>query len=224
MIRVIRSIALAAVVLLAGGCIKSLFGPPRPPLEQYVLDVQHGEPPPAVPALRAVVPGTLTITPYVTRGLYDDPGIVFRIDDLQLSAYTGRREWAIPLREMLGTITQEILRGKPLTNEPADFDSRSREGDYQWRGTVREFEEVDRGQQVLAAVRLDVEIIRSANDSVVWRGSERIERAVAPPTNSMNRVVETLSTLTSEVLNTLIDRARAELGTTPAAGTARTRE
>jgi len=219
-IKVKRWIALAAVALIANGCIKNLFGPPRPPLEQYEIVVPAGEdgvtPPPGPP----VLPGTLTITPYVTRGLYDDRGIVFRIDDLQLSAYTGRREWAIPLREMLGTITAEMLRAKPLTAEPAVFDPRSKKRDYEWRGTVREFQEGDRGQQVLAAVRLDVEIIRSANDSVVWRGSERIERAVPEPTNSMKRVVETLSGITGDVLRGLIDRARTDLGT-PAAGTAR---
>lgn len=223
MIRLSRWIALAALALVTSGCIKSLFGPPRPPLEQYELVVPPAEDGVTAPPGPPVLPGTLTISPYVTRGLYDDRAIVFRIDDLQLGAYVGRREWAIPLREMLGTVTEEMLRAKPLTAESAVFDPRSRKRDYEWRGTVREFEEVDRGQQVLAAVRLDVEIIRSANDSVVWRGSERIERAVPEPTNSMKRVVETLSGITGDVLKRLIDRARTDLGT-PAAGTARLRE
>ena len=218
MIRVTRCITLAALALIASGCIE--FGKPRPPLEQYVLVVPPAEDGVNAPPGPPVLPGTLTIRPYVTRGLYDDRGIVFRVDDLQLSAYTGRREWAIPLREMLGTLTEEALRAKPLTSEPAVFESRSREHDFEWRGTVREFEEVDRGQQVLAAVRLDVEIIRSANDSVVWRASERIERPVPEPTNSMKRVVETLSAMTGDILKRLIDRARTDLGT-PAAGTAR---
>jgi ABC-type uncharacterized transport system auxiliary subunit len=217
-IRVTRCITLAALALIVSGCIE--IGKPRPPLEQYVLVVPPAEDGVTAPPGPPVLPGTLTIRPYVTRGLYDDSGIVFRIDDLQLSAYTGRREWAIPLRDMLGTLTEETLRAKPLTGEPALFESRSRGRDFEWRGTVREFEEVNRGQQVLAAVRLDVEIFRSANDSVVWRGSERIERAVPEPTNSMKRVVETLSAITGDVLKRLIDRARTDLGT-PAAGTAR---
>lgn len=223
MIRVTRCITLAVLALLTSGCIRNLFGPPRPPLEQYVLVVPPAEDGVTAPPGPPVLQGTLTIRPYVTRGLYDDRGIVFRIDDLQLSAYTARREWAIPLREMLGTITEELLRAKPLTGEPAVFESRSRERDYEWRGTVREFEEVDRGQQVLAAVRLDVEIFRSANDSVVWRGSERIERPVPEPTSSMKSVVETLSVITGDVLRRLIDRARSDLGV-PAAAAARPRE
>lgn len=212
---------LAAVVLAAGGCFKNLFGT-RAPLEQYVLVVPRAEDSVTLSAGPPVLAGTLTITPYVTRGIYDDRGIVFRIDDLQLAAYTSR-EWAIPLREMLGTITEEMLRARPLTAEPAAFDPRlPRANAYQWRGTVREFEEVDRGKQVLAAVHLEVEIIRTATDSVVWSGSERIERPVPEPTNSMKRVVETLSAITGDVLMRLIDRARTDLGS-PAARTARPR-
>jgi ABC-type uncharacterized transport system auxiliary subunit len=219
-IRAIRWFVLAALVIVAGGCFKNLFGPPRPPLEQYQLVVPRTEDGVVPLPARPVLTGMLSVRPYVTRGLYDDRGIVFRVDDLQLSAYTSRYEWAIPLREQLGTLTEELLRSRPLTSEPATFDLRGRERDYEWRGTVREFEEVDRGRQVLAAVRLDVEIIRTANDSVVWSGSERIERAVPEPTNDMKRVIETLSALTGDVLTRLIDRARSDLGA-PAAGTAR---
>jgi ABC-type uncharacterized transport system auxiliary subunit len=208
---------LGGAALAVSGCFR--FGT-RPALEQYVLVVparDDGVSAPSAP----VLPGTLAIAPYTTRGIYDNRGIVFRIDDLQLSAYTSR-EWAIPLREMLGTITEQMLRAKALTAEHAVFDPRSpRESDYQWRGTVREFEEVDRGTQVLAAVHLEVEILRTANDSVVWRGSERIERAVPEPTSSMKRVVETLNALTGDVIAHLIDRARADLVTMPAAAAAR---
>jgi ABC-type uncharacterized transport system auxiliary subunit len=217
--RALRVLVLAVAALGAVGCP---FWGKRPPLEQYVLvlpDSNDGVVPAGPPVLR----GTLGIMPYATRGIYDERGIVFRIDDLQLSSYASR-EWAIPLREMLGTITEEMLRNRPLTAEPAVFDPRTpRAAEYRWRGSVREFEEVDRGRQVLAAVHLEVEIIRVANDSVVWKGAERMERAVPEPTRSMTRVVETLSALTGDVLSRLIDRARTDLGT-PTAGTARVRE
>jgi ABC-type uncharacterized transport system auxiliary subunit len=220
-IRPIRWILLAGVVTAVGGC--SLLGgifEKGPPLEQYRLGVPQIDDGVTSPAGPPVLSGTLAITPYVTRGIYDGRGIVYRIDDLQLASYESR-EWAIPLGEMLGTITEELTRRRPLTAEPAVFDPRlPRASTYQLRGTVREFEEVNRARQVLAAVHLDLEIVRSVNDSVVWRGSERIERAVPPPTKSMTRVVETLSTLTSEVLMRLLERARTDLGT-PAAATAR---
>ena len=221
MISVLRFVALAALALVAGGCgaINSLFEK-GPPLEQYQLVVPRtadtAAPRGGPPALQ----GTLAIAPYVTRGIYGDDYIVYRIDDTQLAAYTSRK-WAIPLGEMLGTVTQELLGRRPLTSEPAVFDPRlPRTSTYRWRGTVRELEEVNRAQQVLAAVHLDVEIVRSVDDSVVWRGSQRIERAVPEPTRQMTSVVKTLSEITAEVLTTLIDEARAELGL-PAAASAR---
>ena len=209
MIKAARWILPAALLLTTGCGLKDLFG--KQTIEQYVLVLHRAADSAIPPAGPPALPGTLTIAPYVTRGIYDDRGIVFRLDDFQLDSYQ-RREWAIPLREMLGTITAEALRAKPLTAEPATFDLRSpRSNGYRWRGTVREFEEVNRGNQVLAAVHLEVELIRASNDSVVWRGSERIERAVPEPTKSMKRIVESLSSITGEVLATLIERARAEL-------------
>ena len=221
MTRAIRWIFLGAAAIAATGCP---FWGKRPPLEQYQLVVPRSDEGSTPAVGPPVLPGTLAITPYVTRGIYDEHAIVFRIDDLQLSSYAGRREWSIPLREMLGTITEDLLRTRPLTAEPAVFDARApRATDYRWRGSVREFEEVDRGRQVLAAVHLEIEIVRVANDSVVWKSAERMERAVPEPTRSMTRVVETLSALTGDVLTRLIDRARADLGA-PTAGTARAPE
>ena len=160
---------------------------------------------------RGALPGRLAIFPYVTRGIYASSGIAFRVDDVRLDAYP-RREWAIPLRDMLGDATETLLEGNPLTAERAVFDPRSSASfEYQWRGTVVEFEEVNRGQEVLAAVHLEADLVRTANDSVVWSGSERLERAVPPPTDSMSRVVETLSALTADVITRLIDRARTEV-------------
>ncbi len=217
MTRPARWAGAAVIALVATGCIK--WGT-RPPLERYVIAMPAAHNGASVPREPPVLAGTLAIVPYVTRGIYDDRGIVYRLDDLQLESYPNR-EWAIPLREQLGTATAEILAGRPLTSEPATFDSRSqRSYAYVWRGTVREFEEVNRGTDVFAAVHLDVQIVRTANDSVVWSGSERIERAVPEPTTSMTRVVETLSAVTADVLSALIGRARSELAV-PAAEAAR---
>ena len=157
------------------------------------------------------MPGRLAVAPYVTRGIYGSNGIVFRINDVRLDAYANR-EWAIPLRDMLGDATATLLDANPLTTQRAVFDPRSPSSfDYHWRGSVIEFEEVNRGQEVRAVVHLEADIIRTANDSIVWTGSERLERAVPPPTDSMPQVVETLSTLTTEVIGRLIARAHSEL-------------
>ena len=217
----LRLFAIAILTLGAACCgaISSLFEK-GPPLEQYQLVTPRSADATAPRVGPPALQGTLSVLPYVTRGIYDDDYIVFRVDDHQLAAYTSKK-WAMPLSEMLGTMTQELLDRRPLTAEPAVFDPRlPRASTYRWRGTVRELEEVDRALQVLAAVHLDVEIVRSVDDSVVWRGSQRIERPVPEPTRRMTTVVNTLSEITAEALTKLIDAARTELGL-PAAASAR---
>jgi hypothetical protein len=76
---------------------------------------------------------------------------------------------------------------------------------------VREFEEVDRGSEVHAAVRIDLRIVRAADDSILWSGSSRLERAADRP--DMPGIVRTLSVLADEVVTDLATRARRELST-----------
>lgn len=165
----------------------------------------------AAPALK----GTLGIAQYATPGIYGDPAIVFRINDNQYGSYSSSthvREWAVPLGEQLGVLTERVLSRFPLTAEPAVFDPPSRRSQtYVWRGTVREFEEVDRGSQVLAAVRIDARIARADDDSIVWSGTARLERVASP--SNMPGIVQTLSTLAGDVVTELATRARQDLAT-----------
>ena len=220
MIRRARRILPALLLLAASGCNlpRLLFGEPRPSLESYRLMVPPAPDTTTLPR-SGPLPGGMAIAPYIARGIYDRPNIAFRIDDVRLETYPSRT-WAIPLRDMLGDATETMLERRPLTAQPAVFDPRSpRSYEYQWRGTVVEFEEVNRGRQVLAAVHLEAELVRSANDSVVWSGAERIERPVPQPTDSMSRVVETLGAITAEALTRLIERARTA-ATVPTAAAA----
>ena len=153
--------------------------------------------------------GTLAISQYVAPGIYGDPGIVFRIDDTRYGAYPNR-EWAVPIAEQLGVLTERVLARAPLTAERAVFDPPSqRSQTYIWRGTIREFEEVDRGSQVMAAVRLDARIVRVSDDSILWSGTSHIERAARAP--NMPGIVQTLSEIAAEAVPVLVTRARAEL-------------
>jgi hypothetical protein len=83
---------------------------------------------------------------------------------------------------------------------------------------VREFEEIDRGKDVFVAVRLDAQLVRTADDVILWKGSRRLERPVPKPT--MPAIVAELSALATEATEALINDARTAIGTrglTPAA-------
>lgn len=171
----------------------------------------------------ALATGTLGIAEYVTPGIYAGGGIAYRIGESEYGTYPSR-EWAIPLGQMLGVLTEGVLRRAPLTASPAIFNPPSlRSQTYVWRGTVREFEEVDRGRTVSAAVRIDASLVRSSDDSVVWSGSARREGAVPAPT--MDAVVGTLSSLATETITALVAEADSALRRqAPSAASARGHE
>ena len=153
--------------------------------------------------------GTLAVSRYVTPGLYGQRGIVYRVGESGYATYPSR-EWAIPLGEMLGRRTADLLQEKPLLRGGALFDPPSRRGlTYQWRGTVREFEEIDRGSNVFVAVSLEANLIRVEDDSIVWSGGTRVERPV--PDGTMEGIITQLSAATDEVVLALLDSARVSI-------------
>jgi ABC-type uncharacterized transport system auxiliary subunit len=162
--------------------------------------------------------GGIAIVPYIAPGLYGDGNIVYRIDDSAYGSYPNR-EWAVPVPTMLGMLTEDIFRARPLTRDAAVFDPPSPHAfAYVWRGVIRELEELDRGNQVFAVVRLDARVIRARDDSILWSGSARRERLV--PEGTMPAIVESLSQLTTEVILQLQDSARVTLAR-PAASAVR---
>lgn len=204
----VAGILVGAVLLLGVHCPRipprlmyRITLPPALASDSATTSGRDGRPP--------ALTGTLGIAQYATPGIYGDPLIVFRVNDTEYGSYPSR-EWAVPLGDQLGVLTERVLARVPLTSERAIFDPPSRRAQtFIWRATVREFEEVDRERNVLAAVRIDARIVRAADDSIVWSGSSRLERAAEPP--NMPGIVQTLSTLADEVLTDLATRARREL-------------
>lgn len=214
-----RRTGLAGALLLLGtaaGCFRGSL----PPREFYRLQVPDTlitaritEPPSAT----APLAGSLAVGAYRAPGLYGRSGIVYRLNGTEYNSYP-QRDWAIPLADQLGLMTQLVLRHAPLTRDGALFEPpNERSHSWLWRGTVREFEEVDRPDgTVLAAVRLEASLIRAGDDSVAWSGMVRLERPVAGK-RSMNAVVETLSALALEAVATLVAEARTHVTTAQAA-------
>jgi hypothetical protein len=204
-----RRAAAAALLLAAAACIHGKL----PAIEYYRLRIPDG-----LDTLAAVdrdgssesLPaGAIAIVPYVTPGIYGDGGIVYRVDESAYGAYPNR-EWALPVPTMLGMLTQDLLRARPLTRDQPIFDPPSPHAyAYIWRGAVRELEEVDRGKDVFAAVRFDARLVRARDDSVLWSGSVRLERPV--PEGTMPAIVEMLSVLAADAIKQLQDGVRATL-------------
>lgn len=193
------AIAAAGLALLVGaGCFRGTL----PAREYYRLTVPVARSSTAAGSL----PGTLAVLPFITPGLYGGQSVVFRIDDTEYGTYPSR-EWSIPLGEMLGMIAESVLQREPLVSGEVLFDPPSRRGHtYIFRGTVREFEEVNRGRQVFVAVRLEAQLLRASDDSVLWAGQIGRERPV--PEGTMPAIVTALSSLADEVVAALVAEAR----------------
>lgn len=197
-------LALGLVPLLAASCIRGTL----PAREYYRLTIPV--PPPAesspAPTAAGALRGTIAVMPFVVPGVYGGHAVVFRIDETEYGTYPAR-EWALPLGDMLGMLTESVLRRTPLTDGEVLFDPPSRRRhSYLFRGTVREFEEVDRGREVFVSVRLDAQLLRANDDSVLWSGQIGRERPV--PEGTMPAIVTALSSLADEVLTELVAQAR----------------
>lgn len=219
MSRVVLPLLLASTV----GCtaIRNILNPPPlPARELYRLNLTDTMSVIATGSGNATLRGSIAIAPYEAPGLYGESGIVFRVGSSTYGAYPSR-EWALPLGEMLGTLTESVFKRAPISTEQAVYDPPSRNSHtFTWRGTVREFEEVNLGTAVSVTVRLDVKIVRSADDSLMWSGSARIERPVPPPTDRMENVVGTLSDAAIEVISKLGQQAAADLKGSPSTAAA----
>ena len=195
---VIKSRTGFALLLLAGaagGC----FGNKLPPLEQYRLapspdSTALGNPP------NGPLPGSIAIAKFLTPGIYGGDQIVYRVGETGYGTYPSR-EWALPLGEMLGLLAEETLRHDPIGTEAVYGPASRQQFEYEWRGTVKEFEEVNRDNRVYASVKLEARLLRTADDSIIWRGERGVERPVPDPT--MSNIVDEISSAARQVMKEL---------------------
>lgn len=207
-----RVLAGATILVVATGCFRGKL-PPREFYRLASVDAPTSAPQPGV----APLSGTVAIKTYATPGIYGSDLIVYRVGDARYGAYPSR-EWAIPLGEMLGAMTERVMRdgrvtsGRVVYNPPA-----AGEEEYEWRGTVREFEEVDAPASVSASVALAAQLVRVADDSVLWSGSATIEEPVRE-SRSMDSVVAALSLAAAKAVGRLTQDASATLRRLAASG------
>lgn len=199
--------------MVGGGCIRGSL----PAREFYRLAPPDSLAVPSRAATPAPLSRSIAVVSYDTPGIYGAGAIVYRVGASQYGAYPSR-EWAIPLGEMLGGLSDAALRRSGLTSGRVIFDpSSTRREAYVWRGSVREFDEVDGPSVVSASVVLAAELVRAADDSVIWSGVAR-EGETVGESRSMEVVVGALSAAASRAVARLAADAAAALRHLAAAG------
>jgi ABC-type uncharacterized transport system auxiliary subunit len=204
---------IGATLVLASGCFRGRL----PPREFYRVVPAREVIDAARPSGAPPLAGSISIASYKTPGLYGSGAIVYRVAPSAYGAYPSR-EWAIPLGEMLATLTEDVVGRRGLTSGAVVFDpSSTRREEYEWRATVREFDEVDAPSSVSASVSLSAQLVRTADDSVVWAGSANVTEPVTE-TRNMNSVVTALSLAATRAIARLADDAAAALRGLAASG------
>jgi ABC-type uncharacterized transport system auxiliary subunit len=205
-----RTSFVCIALLLATGCIRGKL----PPREFYRLVPTGSIVDAALPSGAPPLAGSITVTAYKTPGIYGSGSIIYRVGTASYGAYPSR-EWAIPLGEML---TEDVVRRRALTSGSVVFDPTGTRGDeYEWRATVREFDEVDAPASVSASVALAAQLVRSSDDSVVWSGSAQVTEPVAQ-SRKMDSVIAALSVAATRAVARLAEDAAAALRGLAAAG------
>ena len=215
-----RRVALGRLAVVAGllaagpaGCLRGSL----PPRQYYRLSPADSVSGPARAVNAPPLSGSLGVAVYNTPGIYGSGALVYRVGTTSYGAYPSR-EWAIPLGEMLGALTKEIVHGRGLTSGRVAYDAPdSKNQPYEWRGTVREFDEVDGASSVAASVSLAAQLVRVADDSVIWSGAVRETQPVMEA-RSIDSVVAALSAAASRAIARLADEAANDLRRLAAAG------
>lgn len=209
-------LACAGTLVATGGCFRGSL----PPREFYRLSAPDSLASLARPVGAPPLTGSIAVARYDAPGIYASGALVYRVGPSAYGAYPAR-EWAIPLGEMLGSMTEGVMRQRSVTSGRVVFDPSSvRREQYEWRATVREFDEVDAPGSVTASVALLARLVRVADDSVIWSGSAREMEPIAQ-TRSIDAVVAGLSTAAARAIIRLADDAGSALRRLAAAGAQR---
>ena len=208
-----RALTSATVLLVAAA---ACFRGKLPPREFYRL-VSVDAPASAPKAGAEPLSATIAIKTYATPGIYSSDLIVYRVSDAQYGAYPSR-QWAIPVGEMLGAITERIVRDGHVTSGRVVYGGpTAKDVEYEWRGAVREFDEVDAPGSVSASVSLAAQLVRTVDDSVLWSGTATIVEPVRE-SRSMDSVVAALSAAAAKAVARLTDDANTTLRRLAASG------
>ena len=107
--RALRTVAMVTLVAAGqGACIRGTVAV----RELYRLTIPDSSGPAA--SVTGPLTGSIAIERYVAPGLYGDASLVYRVGENAYGAYPSR-EWAIPLADQLGVLTESQLRRRPLT-------------------------------------------------------------------------------------------------------------
>jgi ABC-type uncharacterized transport system auxiliary subunit len=174
--RAVYICAIALLGLLNAGCLDSR------PVHYYTIQVPPAPVTPGAPAGPALTVGNISVPPELQDGR-----IRYRVGSNEVGAYQFHR-WIERPGTMISESLVQSLRASGKYRSVMESSS-SAAGDYQLRGKLYEFDEVDR-ETIQTCISLRVDLVNVKTRQVVWGDLVKHEDPV--PSKNVQEVVASL--------------------------------
>jgi ABC-type uncharacterized transport system auxiliary subunit len=166
-----RAISISAIAifgLLAAGCVDSR------PIHYYAIELPSAPVSPGAPAGPALMVSNISVPPELQDGR-----IRYRVGSNEVGAYQFHR-WIERPGTMISESLVRALRGSGQYRSVMESSSAAA-GDYQLRGKLFEFDEIDR-ETIQTCISLRVDLVDVKTRQVVWGNLVKHEEPVASKT------------------------------------------
>jgi ABC-type uncharacterized transport system auxiliary subunit len=181
------AILLAAVLMAACGSV--------PKTHYYSVTM-----PAAAPAADSQSVGVLDVARFQAASVLRDDRILYYQTPTELNYYQYHR-WSAEPAALMAELVSRRLRATGAFSEVRTI-PHATPGDFQLRGRLLSFEELDYEAGGHVRVALELDLIRNSDHMIVWSGTERSERAVEG--KGVGAVVDALNASAAEVVGKLL--------------------
>ncbi len=190
----IAAILLGAVVMSACGSV--------PETHYYSVAM-----PAAVPAADSRTPFVLDVTRFQAAAVLRDDRILYYQTPTELNYYEFNR-WSAEPAEMMGELAVRRLKASGVFSDVRLF-PHATPGDYQLRGRLLNFEELDYEAGGHIRVALELDLVRGRDHKIVWSDTGRSERAVQG--KGVAAIVDALNASAAQVVDQLLPPLLAQV-------------
>lgn len=183
---------LAAVLLSACGSV--------PKTHYYSVTM-----PAAAPAADSESAGVLDVARFQAATVLRDDRILYYQTPTELNYYEYHR-WSSQPAVMMAELVSRRVRASGVFSD-VRLNPRTAPGDFQLRGRLLNFEELDYEAGGHVRVALELDLVRNRDHQIVWSGIERRERAIEG--KGVGAVVDALNASAAAVVDGLLPQLLA---------------
>ncbi|MGE5326280.1 MAG: ABC-type transport auxiliary lipoprotein family protein [Deltaproteobacteria bacterium] len=161
--------------------------------------------PTAAPTADSESAGVLDVARFQAASVLRDDRILYYQTPTELNYYEYHR-WSAQPAVMMAELVSRRVRASGVFSD-VRLNPRTTPGDFQLRGRLLNFEELDFQAGGHVRVALELDLVRNSDHTIIWSGTERRERAVEG--KGVGAVVDALNASAAEVVDGLLPQLLA---------------